>query len=378
MTFKKLLALVSALAVASAALCSCSGEKKESPASSGDVTLDSPSDIGAAESEAGGESGEGLLYIDGEEIDTDGLIMMTANGVEVPFDEYRYMYNSVDTSYFSGGDPTFWDTYPDALAELKEYTEYFILQNIWGKMLAPQYGIELDEEDEAEVDGYVEEQRAAFGSEEAFQEALEVSKIDEDLLRRMYEEQVLDQKVYDELYGNEGAPLAPPDEEIKDALENDYVRVYHVLVSNDHFADQEGYEDATDEELKAAALDYAKELLEQIKNGADIYELAQSADDPGMIDNPTGYFFTDGTMVDEFQEASYALEVGELSDIVETSYGYHIIQRLEQEDFIEENWEALRGEYVTIAFTEDIQELVDNAEIEYCEYYDKLTPDSIR
>ena len=47
-----------------------------------------------------------------------------------------------------------------------------------------------------------------------------------------------------------------------------------------------------------------------------------------MHDNPDGYLFTYGKMVPEFEEASFALKVGETSGIVETDYGYHIITRI--------------------------------------------------
>ena len=43
---------------------------------------------------------------------------------------------------------------------------------------------------------------------------------------------------------------------------------------------------------------------------------------------PEGYTYTPGTMVPEFEDAAAALEDYAISDIVETSYGYHIIMRL--------------------------------------------------
>ncbi len=351
MSIKKLIALVTALAVVVAAFGAC-----------GKTTSD-----------------ESLLNIDGEFIDTDGLIMLTANGIEVPFDEYRYMYNYVEASYFAGIDDATWESNPEYFESLLDYTEYLTLDNCWGDMLAKEYGIELTEQDYADIDAYMEEQRNSFESPEAFEQALADSSITEDLLKRIVTRQFMSNRVYEELFQKEGAPLIPSDDEIKADLSENWRRVYHILILFDHFSNSADYEDATEDELKAAALEYAEELLERAKNGEDFYQLSQDyGEDPGMTANTEGYFFTYDEMVEPFEEASFELGVGEISDIVETSYGYHIILRLEQDDYVEENWDAVRGEYVNKKFNEYIDNLLDTADIEYCEYYDKLAHGSIR
>ena len=91
-------------------------------------------------------------------------------------------------------------------------------------------------------------------------------------------------------------------------------------------------------EAAKAAVTAAQERFQKVQ---EIYALATAEDadfdaliaeygeDPGMTSNPDGYvIFKDNTdYVAEFKEGSMALEkVGDVSDIVETSYGYHIIQ----------------------------------------------------
>ena len=56
------------------------------------------------------------------------------------------------------------------------------------------------------------------------------------------------------------------------------------------------------------------------------------SEDSGLATNPDGYTTTLGKMVPEFEGAALALEFGGISDIVESSYGYHIILRGEVED----------------------------------------------
>ena len=224
----------------------------------------------------------------------------------------------------------------------------------------------------------MEEEKAQFESEEAFNDALKASGIKEELLRNLITSSVMCEKVYQELYGGENARLIPSDDEIKQDIKDNYVRVYHLLISNEHFADTEGYEDADEAALKAAAKTFAEEKLAEIQAGADVYEVAQAVgDDPGMHDNPDGYLFTYGKMVPQFEEASFALKVGETSGIVETDYGYHIITRIEQDSYVEENFDEVREQYVNDRFNTEVNQMLADAEIVYSEYYDDITYNSI-
>lgn len=67
-------------------------------------------------------------------------------------------------------------------------------------------------------------------------------------------------------------------------------------------------------------------------------ELADKySEDTGRPSNPNGYIFTPGTMVESFENAANALEVNEISDIVESDYGYHIILRKDLLQALEED-----------------------------------------
>jgi peptidyl-prolyl cis-trans isomerase SurA len=73
-------------------------------------------------------------------------------------------------------------------------------------------------------------------------------------------------------------------------------------------------------------------ILDRIRNGEDFAELAKEySEDSGNA--PYGGdldFFPRGRMVPEFEAAAFALEVGEVSNIVETQYGFHIIKLTER------------------------------------------------
>ncbi len=363
-SFKKLFALVLALALALTLFTACKDTDK-TPDSDSDKEIE-PAEIG--------------LYIDGKKVLDASDTIMTINGYEVPFDEYRYMYKYLDTVQFSGGDESWWASNASLLPTLKAYAESYVLEANWGNIVANAHNITLTEEDLATVESYMAEQAAGFNSQEEYESTLEETGFTEDLLRRLITQEVMCYRVYEELYGREGAPLAPSDDEIRETLLNDYRRVYHVLVSFDHFANLEGYEEATEEELKKAALDYANELLAQVNSGeASVYVLSQTVgDDPGMLENEEGYFFTYGEMVTEFEDSAFSLEVGQISGLVETSYGYHIIERLEHDAYIVSNADACREAVIGAKFNNDINEILDNAEISFVENYDKMTADSVK
>ncbi|WP_022851863.1 SurA N-terminal domain-containing protein [Limisalsivibrio acetivorans] len=93
-------------------------------------------------------------------------------------------------------------------------------------------------------------------------------------------------------------------------------------------------EDWNDKENVEKNLEKANRVLKELEEGAEFAELAKkySADSSAQNGGDLGYF-TRGQMVPEFEEAAFNLEPGEVSGIVKTMYGYHIIK---VEDKVEE------------------------------------------
>lgn len=95
------------------------------------------------------------------------------------------------------------------------------------------------------------------------------------------------------------------------------VRVRHILIA------------PTKDKDDAAAAKEAADLLAKLKSGADFAALAKEfSADPGSAEKGGDLgFFAPGRMVPEFTEAAFALKKpGELSGVVKTKYGYHILQ----------------------------------------------------
>ena len=122
------------------------------------------------------------------------------------------------------------------------------------------------------------------------------------------------------------------EKEMKDYYESDIkgdVSVKHILISTE--TDDESEESTKKEEAKKKA----EEIIEKLKNGEKFEDLAKEySDDKGTKENggDLGYFNT-GEMVQEFEDASYKLEVNEYTkEPIETTYGYHIILKTGQKD----------------------------------------------
>lgn len=92
-----------------------------------------------------------------------------------------------------------------------------------------------------------------------------------------------------------------------------------------------------DEETIAEKKALADDLLAQLRSSDDPEALFDElmneySEDTGLESNPDGYTTTVGQMVPAFEETALSLDFGEISDVVESSYGYHIILRGEVED----------------------------------------------
>ncbi|MEE9429562.1 MAG: peptidylprolyl isomerase, partial [Melioribacteraceae bacterium] len=84
--------------------------------------------------------------------------------------------------------------------------------------------------------------------------------------------------------------------------------------------------------LKNKSRDYAQSILDSIKNGADFAELAKNiSDDPGSKSSGGDLGFVKrGVFYPEFESAAFRLRKDELSKVIESPVGFHIIQMLER------------------------------------------------
>lgn len=124
------------------------------------------------------------------------------------------------------------------------------------------------------------------------------------------------------------------------------------------------------------SVDEADEILKQLNDGADFIELAKEKSTcPSASEGGDLGYFAIGQMVKEFEDAAFALEVGEISPVVETQFGYHIIKLLDKkpetaiklEDAMQDIEEKLKLEKQNTAFADYLVMLIEKADIKIFE-----------
>lgn len=295
----------------------------------------------------------GFVYDDGVLSVSDEPIIVYGD-LSVPFDAFRYYYRA-SLSQYDGGNPEVWAAVkteiPDEYAAMKDQlkaavSSIAVQQCIACPIIAQDYELDLDE-------------------------IYALAQADIDELAAIYAQYGIDMTQYMEQMGISGETLLTlqasshitqaiaemlaedvDDDEIDAVIaENGYVRAQHILVE-------------TEEDAEA--------VLSALEEGADFMELVDEYNtDPGMSED--GYFFSDGEMVEAFENACKELEAGETSGIVESDYGYHIIRRLELTDD-NRHTVATSIAYNTVgelieARTEEIM-----GEVEYSDIYDIIEP----
>ena len=149
--------------------------------------------------------------------------------------------------------------------------------------------------------------------------------------RRIRETNLQLDAFFDETYGENGGKVT--DEEAVAYLEEKgYVSAGHILLMTIDPNTGDKLEEAAVAEKKLKAGEIADELraiADPEQRERRFLELkAELCEDGGKIAYPNGYTYTPGTMVTEFESAVNALEPFEVSDPVESAYGYHVIMRL--------------------------------------------------
>lgn len=321
-------------------------------------------------------------------------VVMTINGSEVTWSEFFYMLYSGVAGLQQYVPEIVWsDECITGGQTNEEYVWKFAMESVKQfhivDELANELGVELTEEEEKIIAEVLQADITNFcgkdGTEEDFEKVLESMYMTREVYDYVNRVSCIYTPVFNTMVGAKGEKLT--DEEIANYIEAvPYITVKHILFKTVDDARQ-----PLSEEEQTAASEKAQEVYAKLAEITDPVELVKQFDkqmkkhsqDPGLEFFPDGYTFTKGAMVKEFEDAAFALGENQMSEIVKSEMGYHIILRLPTTrdsviDVIDEKTSNTVGLYAAMdVFNAAVYDRMDNADIQWMDGFEKLTPEKV-
>ncbi len=297
----------------------------------------------------------------------DGTVA-TVNGQKITVSEYETTLALYKQSVEAMYGKNVWDT---EVEKGVKYRDKF-KENILDQMINVEVVYEQAKKDnllptKEEVDKKYNELKKNIDSDKEYKKDMEKIGANDEFLRTQQEQDLAVQN-YKEHFDK---TIKISDEEMKKYYEDhkkdyykDEVKASHILVSTQ---DKNGK--PLSDEKKKEAKKKAEDLLKRAKSGEEFSELAkENSDDSGSAaqGGDLGYF-SKGMMVPEFEKAAFNLKPGEISDIVESSFGYHIIKvtdKVNEQTPYNDVKDSIKTILLNEKFTEQVTKLTKEAKIE--------------
>ena len=323
----------------------------------------------------------GITYWQGSKVSVsyqpmgeDSPVVMTVNGDEVRAEEFAtYMiYNMkyYENMYSQYGMMGLWSD--DSSAEMLGVMMpgFAKDQAVYSRVVLEQFekaGLELSYSNQKELSTLRKDTIDQAGGYDGYlQKIAQLGFNDQTYMNFLYITQCY--SALNEYYSGSDGIDKPTDEELMEHFRDNYISAKHILILT--VDPSTGETLRTDEEARALA----QSILDRINAGEDFDALMNEySEDGGLEGNPDGYIFTEGDMVTPFYEGAKALAEGEVSDLVKSDYGYHIIQRtaLDYENqFI--NYQADLATQMGRTMDALLSQWMTEAEVETTDVYDEI------
>ena len=287
--------------------------------------------------------------------------VMTVDGKKVTFDEYKFFYYYSAMSY--GLETTDW-TKEENLAKLKAETEDAIRSKYAIKKLCDYYEIELTRDDK----DYINELMQSYIDAEEGKKGYRDWLLDNRITGTQFRDNTEVMEIYDVylrelLFTGLDNIIKVDKATVTQDVKDNFYRYTQILIR----FDQGDFSLENRADIEAA--------LAEINEGADFYAVAEKYSE-WMVDAEKGEYSTEGKTIIDVEEAIAKLEVGEISDIIESEVGLHILMRLPlDEEYIDANYDLFVTDSATRRYHEHLDKVAKELTIEYTEYGKSLTFD---
>jgi len=256
--------------------------------------------------------------------------VLTVNGEEYNLERFNLYYYSAQDEILTAAGYTnsedipedFWEQKVDGKTNLERAKDEALTQlidSVLGYQKAKELGIELT----ADEKSLITNQMSALKQDSMSAEQFDTIGIGEEELEKYYTEVSHMNHILPRLI--EEGELSVDEDLALETFNNTYVKAKHILRFT---IDPNTNQPLSEDKIKAAEAK-AQEILDRINAGEDFDALMKEFnEDTGMATAPDGYVFTTGEMVPQFEEAAFGLGMNEVSGLVTTDYGVHIIKRV--------------------------------------------------
>ncbi len=293
------------------------------------------------------------------EINAPADVAARVNGVDIPITKFDSQVQTVIQQYASQGVVL----QDNDMAQVRSK----VIDNLVGQELlfqdAVKKGMSVSDE---EISSQMEAIKKQFKDDQEYENALNSQGITEEFLKEDLKMNLLLNKYIEQTF----KPQVKVTDEDDAAFygqnpqyfsQSEQIRASHILI--------QVKEDA-DDAAKAEARKKIETVQKRLSNGEEFSDLAREVSEgPSSTNGGDLGFFGRGQMVKPFEDAAFALKKGQISGIVETQFGYHLIKLTDKKEAGLVPYEKVKGQIHDHLFQTKLGNIIQ-------EYIEKLKPDA--
>lgn len=265
----------------------------------------------------------------------DTPVVMTVNGEEIrAFEVAKAMKNQMIKSeeYYTslmnqigGNIDDIWEK-DEVVEALRDQGVQDVLNSRAFDQLIMENNITLSDDQLADIESYKERAKSSYKTDEAFIQYLKENNYTQESYDAMLKKTFLKKNLEDLYFAVDGKE-PPSDNEIKDYFDKYYYTTKHlqVVLADEKF-------EKIEDEKRQERIDKAKEFADRVKNGEDFDKLLAEYSKIDGFSSGIQTFAGGDDILSEYINAVYKMEIGDFSEVIESTYSCYVIERVDNPD----------------------------------------------